>query len=385
MVSGPGLRQPPGRAARRCRRRATTSRSTSPTRRWSSSATPRRSPRTSRSSSTSARAPATRRTTPRRSGPTSTRASSTWATRRTGSWCSSGRSRWGSSPRRPSSRRSTRTSTRRAPTARAGPSSTRVRPWESLTDDEKRLFARMAEVYAGFLSHADHEIGRLLDYLEQSGQLDNTMIVLVSDNGASGEGGPNGSVNENKIFNGIPDTHRGEPAVPRRAGQPADLQPLPDRLGVGVQHPVQAVEAVLQLRGRHRRPDDRLLAGADHRQPGVRRQYTHAVDIVPTIYEASGSSRPRSSRATRRSRSRASASTPPSTTRRPRPTSRRSSTRWAAPGRSGTRAGRPPRSRRPRRTCGRLRDPALGAVRHRRGPERVPRPGRRSSRRSCRS
>ena len=63
----------------------------------------------------------------------------------------------------------------------------------------------MAEVYAGFLSHADHEIGRLLDYLEESGQLDNTIIVLVSDNGASGEGGPNGSVNENKIFNGLPD------------------------------------------------------------------------------------------------------------------------------------------------------------------------------------
>src|SRR4051794_1891495 len=80
-----------------------------------------------------------------------------------------------------------------------------VRPWDSLNDDEKRLFSRMAEVFAGFLSHADHQIGRLLDYLEESGQLDNTMIVLVSDNGASGEGGPNGSVNENKIFNGLPD------------------------------------------------------------------------------------------------------------------------------------------------------------------------------------
>ena len=81
-----------------------------------------------------------------------------------------------------------------------------VRPWDSLNDDEKRLFSRMAEVYAGFLSHADHQLGRVLDYLEQAGQLDNTLIVLVSDNGASGEGGPNGSVNENKIFNGLPDT-----------------------------------------------------------------------------------------------------------------------------------------------------------------------------------
>ena len=86
-----------------------------------------------------------------------------------------------------------------------------VRPWDSLSDDEQRLFARMAEVYAGFLSHADHELGRLLDYLEDSGQLDNTIIVLVSDNGASGEGGPNGSVNENKFFNGVPGHDRGEP------------------------------------------------------------------------------------------------------------------------------------------------------------------------------
>jgi arylsulfatase len=81
-----------------------------------------------------------------------------------------------------------------------------TRMWDSLNDDEKKLFERMAEVYAGFLSHTDHEIGRLLDYLEQTGQYDNTIIILVSDNGASGEGGPNGSVNENKFFNGIPDS-----------------------------------------------------------------------------------------------------------------------------------------------------------------------------------
>ena len=79
-------------------------------------------------------------------------------------------------------------------------------PWDALSADEQRLFARMAEVYAGFLSHTDAEIGRLLDFLEEFGQLENTIVVLVSDNGASGEGGPNGSVNENKFFNGIPDT-----------------------------------------------------------------------------------------------------------------------------------------------------------------------------------
>ncbi len=101
-----------------------------------------------------------------------------------------------------------------------------TRPWASLNDDEKRLFARMAEVYAGFLSHADDQIGRLLDFLATIEQLDNTIIVVVSDNGASGEGGPNGSVNENKMANGIPDDLDAEPGHARRAGRHEDLQPL---------------------------------------------------------------------------------------------------------------------------------------------------------------
>jgi arylsulfatase A-like enzyme len=80
-----------------------------------------------------------------------------------------------------------------------------TRPWDSLNEDERRLFARMAEVYAGFLAHTDHHIGILLDYLEETGQRDNTVVILVSDNGASGEGGPNGSVNEMKFANGVAD------------------------------------------------------------------------------------------------------------------------------------------------------------------------------------
>lgn len=56
-----------------------------------------------------------------------------------------------------------------------------VRPWDSLSDEEKKLFCRMAEVFAGFLSYTDAQIGRILDYLEESGQLDNTIIVVISD------------------------------------------------------------------------------------------------------------------------------------------------------------------------------------------------------------
>ena len=80
-----------------------------------------------------------------------------------------------------------------------------VRPWDSLSADEQRLFVRMAEVFAGYISYYDDRIGRVLDYLEESGQLDNTIIVVISDNGASGEGGPNGSFNEWRFFNGVPE------------------------------------------------------------------------------------------------------------------------------------------------------------------------------------
>ena len=94
----------------------------------------------------------------------------------------------------------------KGPNGEPWPPQDTVRPWESLNDEEKRLFSRMAEVFAGFLSYTDEQIGRVLDYLEESGQLDNTIIVVISDNGASGEGGPNGSVNEVKFFNGYIDT-----------------------------------------------------------------------------------------------------------------------------------------------------------------------------------
>jgi arylsulfatase len=83
------------------------------------------------------------------------------------------------------------------------PSNPRVQPWETLSDDERKLFARMQEVYAGFLDHTDCQIGRFVDCLEKIGELDNTLIMLISDNGASREGGPYGTVNEIRFFNRV--------------------------------------------------------------------------------------------------------------------------------------------------------------------------------------
>ena len=71
--------------------------------------------------------------------------------------------------------------------------------------DEKKLFSRLCEVYAAFSEYTDVQIGRIIDYLKATGQYDNTIIMYAADNGASGEGSPSGSVNENKFFNGYPD------------------------------------------------------------------------------------------------------------------------------------------------------------------------------------
>jgi hypothetical protein len=65
-----------------------------------------------------------------------------------------------------------------------------VADWNKLPENEKKLYARMMEVFAGFVEHTDHHIGRLLGYLEELGELDNTLIMVLSDNGASAEGGP---------------------------------------------------------------------------------------------------------------------------------------------------------------------------------------------------
>ena len=143
----------------------------------------------------------------------------------------------------------------------------------------------MAEVYAGFLSHADHEIGRLLDHLEQTGEVDNTLIVLVSDNGASGEGGPNGSVNENKLFNGLPDKIEETLPFLDDLGTPLTYNHYPTGWAWAFNTPFKLWKRYGNLGGRHRRPVDRLLAGAGTQTRAIRRQYTHAVDIVPTIYD----------------------------------------------------------------------------------------------------
>ncbi len=81
-----------------------------------------------------------------------------------------------------------------------------VPAWDSLSDDQKRLYTRLMEAFAGFLTHTDAEVGRLLQFIDSLGELDNTIVVIMSDNGASAEGGPTGSHNEKYFYNFVPES-----------------------------------------------------------------------------------------------------------------------------------------------------------------------------------
>ena len=111
-----------------------------------------------------------------------------------------------------------------------------VRPWDSLSEDEKKLFCRMAEVYAGFLSHTDDEIGRLLDFLEETGRAREHDRRACLRQRRQRRRRPERVREREQVLQRHPRLDRGEPAVPRRARVTGDLQPLPGRLGVGVQH-----------------------------------------------------------------------------------------------------------------------------------------------------
>lgn len=162
-----------------------------------------------------------------------------------------------------------------------------TRPWESLSADEQRLFSRMAEVYAGFLAHTDDQIGRLLDYLDETGQRENTMVVLVSDNGASGEGGPDGSVNESKMANGIPDDIAENLARIDELGGTRTYNHYPNGWAMAFNAPFKMWKRY-EFNGGTSDPCIISWPAGMRARGEIREQYHHAVDIVPTILDALG-------------------------------------------------------------------------------------------------
>jgi arylsulfatase A-like enzyme len=162
-----------------------------------------------------------------------------------------------------------------------------TRPWDSLSSDEQRLFCRMAEVYAGFMAHADAQIGRLLDYLEETGQRENTLVVVISDNGASGEGGPDGSVNEMKFANGIPDSIEANLALLDELGGPRTYNHYPTGWAMAFNTPFKMWKRY-EFNGGTSDPCIISWPKGIAARGEIRDQYHHAIDLVPTILDALG-------------------------------------------------------------------------------------------------
>ena len=165
-----------------------------------------------------------------------------------------------------------------------------VPAWSSLSAREQRLAARMMEVFAGFLTHTDHHLGRLLGFLRRTGVLDNTLVLALSDNGASAEGGPFGTFNENFIFNNLPHDHDATLAHLDELGGPKTYGHYPWGWALAGNTPFKRWKRETHEGGIG---DPLIVAWKGVPDPGaVRPHYTHATDIAATILDVCGVSMP---------------------------------------------------------------------------------------------
>ena len=179
--------------------------------------------------------------------------------------------------------------------AKLRPRPSAIPAWDSLTADEKRLFTRQVEVFAGFLEFTDHEIGRLIEAVRETGQLDNTLVLFVAgDNGPSAEGGRNGTLNEYTYFNGA------QPSVAELIGYldqwggPMTLPHMAAGWSQVFSTPYEYVKQVASdFGGTKVGMAIRWPQGGVPGNGGLRSQFHHVVDVAPTILEAVGLPEPK--------------------------------------------------------------------------------------------
>ena len=162
-----------------------------------------------------------------------------------------------------------------------------VPEWDSLAPEARRLAARMMEVYAGFLTHADAQIGRLLDFLRTIGELDNTLVMLVSDNGASPEGGPTGTTNETQFFNNAPEPLEDSLAKLDELGGPQTFNHYPWGWTWAGNTPFRRWKRETYRGGASDPFIVNWPAGIAARGE-IRGQYVHIIDMVPTVLDVLG-------------------------------------------------------------------------------------------------
>jgi arylsulfatase A-like enzyme len=162
-----------------------------------------------------------------------------------------------------------------------------VPAWDELSDGERQLYARYMEAFAAYLSHTDHEVGRLLDHLSEVGDLDDTLVVVVSDNGASSEGGPVGSINDVRAWNGVERTV--EEALDRldEIGGPTLHNNYPWGWTVAGNTPFRRWKREVHEGGVADPMIVHWTNGIGARGE-IRHQFVHAIDVAPTVLDAVG-------------------------------------------------------------------------------------------------
>ncbi len=169
-----------------------------------------------------------------------------------------------------------------------------IKDWSALSANEKKLFTRQMETYAGFAEHTDHEIGRLYSALEEVGQLNNTLFIyIVGDNGASAEGQMNGTFNEMSYFNAAPETIDDMLKHYDEWGSESTYPHFAAGWAVALNAPFTYTKQVASDFGGTRNGMVIHWPNGIKARGEVRSQFSHVVDIAPTVYEAAKIPAPR--------------------------------------------------------------------------------------------
>jgi arylsulfatase A-like enzyme len=169
------------------------------------------------------------------------------------------------------------------------PKPTDIKNWDKLSADEKKLFTRQMEVYAGFAEQTDYEAGRLISTIKELGVLDNTIIIFIAgDNGASAEGQMNGMYSEMTYFNAVPETVEGMLKHYDDWGSPSTYPHFSAGWAVAMDAPFSYTKQVASDFGGTRNGMIIQWPAGIKAKGEVRSQFGHVIDIAPTVYEVTG-------------------------------------------------------------------------------------------------
>lgn len=167
------------------------------------------------------------------------------------------------------------------------PSNAGVKPWDELSEEEKKAFIRFQETYAGFLTHTDEQVGRFLDQLRAVGELEDTMIVLLSDNGASSMGKTTGSINHTLAYNLLPENFEDIAKHIDEFGSESAGTDYPAGWAQVSNTPFKSYKKTTYSGGTHT-PLIVYYPNEIKDNGSVRNQFVNVSDIVPTVYDVSG-------------------------------------------------------------------------------------------------